>query len=137
MTMPVKIDRAALDNLVRQDGSIDRDALSPADLIALREALRPRPGERSPETEIAIAERGRSVRELAARFYPGLSRHRQAMAIGADLRRYAGLQWVRTRSDQQCRHPDDRQKLFWKILKSRGGHVPSVRTCDDILAGRS
>ncbi|MCK1669671.1 MULTISPECIES: hypothetical protein [unclassified Bradyrhizobium] len=121
MTAPVRIDLAAL---------------SANELAALRDALRTRPGQRTPETLAALAERDRLVRELAARCYPGLCRHQQSMRIHDELARYASTTWTRTRADLVCRHRDDRRRLIWQILKMRGGHVPAVRTINDILAWR-
>lgn len=115
---------------------IDLAELSPQQLADLRQALRTRPGQRSPETLAAIAERDRLVRELAATYFPGLSRNQQSVRIHAELSRYAATTWVRARADAECRHGDRRRRLLWAILKARGGHVPCARLINDILAGR-
>ncbi|GAB9242095.1 hypothetical protein BDS110ZK12_39380 [Bradyrhizobium diazoefficiens] len=112
---------------------LDIGSLTVGDLAVLRGALRTQPGQRSPETLAAIAERDRLIRELAATYFPGLSRNQQAKAIRRDLLRYAGGEWRRTRSDEVCRHRDDRRRLIWQILELRGGHVPAVRTIFGIL----
>jgi hypothetical protein len=121
MTAPLRLDPAAL--------SLD-------DLIELTEALRVAPGQRSLATRAAIAKRDELIRELARRFYPGLSRNRQAEAIHRELSRYATSTWLHTRADLECRHRDGRRRLFWKILEVRGGWVPSVRLLNEILAAR-
>ncbi|SDG35353.1 hypothetical protein SAMN05216338_10015 [Bradyrhizobium sp. Rc2d] len=103
------------------------------ELAALRAALHTEPGQRRPETQRAIQERDRLLRRFAARYYPGFTRNQQAKAIHAELRRYAGSTWLRSRVDRECRHRDDRRRLIWQILQLRGGHVPAVRTIFGIL----
>ncbi|MGL3108900.1 hypothetical protein [Bradyrhizobium sp. BR 1432] len=115
---------------------LDVAELTLAELADLRDQLRAKPGERSVETKLAIKQRGSLIREFAARYYPNLTRNQQAEAIHAELRRYAGSTWLRTRADLECRHRDDRRRLIWEILKLRGGHVPAVRTINDILGRR-
>ncbi|WP_141713675.1 hypothetical protein [Bradyrhizobium elkanii] len=102
----------------------------------MRQQLRGKPGQRSSETKAALAERDRLVRELAASCYPGFCRHQQAVHIHNDLARYSST-WVRTRADAECRHADRRRRLLWQMLRLRGGHVPSVRLLDDVLACRT
>jgi hypothetical protein len=122
MTAPIRINPALL--------SLD-------ELVQLADALRVKPGERSLATRAAIATRDELIRELGRRFYPGQSRNQQAEAIHRELQRYAGSSWLRTRADLECRHRDARRPLVWKILKVRGGNVPSVRLLNDILASRT
>lgn len=57
MTAPVRIDLASL---------------SPEDLVRLREMLRTRPGQRSPETQAAITMQHRLIVEVALNFYMGV-----------------------------------------------------------------
>ncbi|TQF30010.1 hypothetical protein [Bradyrhizobium sp. UNPA324] len=110
--------------------------LSADEVAALRLALHTEPGRRRPETLAALSERDDLIRTLAATYYPGLSRNQQAKAIRRDLLRYAGGEWRRTRSDEVCRHRDNRRVLYWRILRLRGGHVPAVRTIFGILGVR-
>ncbi|UPK31875.1 hypothetical protein IVB18_05325 [Bradyrhizobium sp. 186] len=114
---------------------INLASLTPDDIAKLREMLRTQPGQRRPETLAAIAERDRLIRALAITCFADLCRHQQSVRIHDALVRYAATTWVRARVDVECRHADHRRRLLWQILKTRGGHVPAVRTIDDILAG--
>jgi hypothetical protein len=111
---------------------IDLSALSPDELSRLRELLRVRPGQRSLETRAALAQRDDLIREYGRRFYPGLSKNRQAECIHRDLNRYATSAWQRHRSDVECPHRDARQQMLWQILKARDW-VPSHSLIQKIL----
>ncbi|KWV50486.1 hypothetical protein AS156_14265 [Bradyrhizobium macuxiense] len=111
---------------------IDLSALSADDLCQLAGALRVAPGQRSLATRAALRQSDDAIRELAA-FYPG-TRNAQARAIHADLQRYAGSTWARTRGDVECRHGDRRRVLIWRILQFRGGRAPCVRLINGILS---
>ncbi|WP_029582938.1 hypothetical protein [Bradyrhizobium sp. URHD0069] len=94
--------------------------------------FRIKPGQRSWQTKTALAEGDDLSRELARRFYRG-SRNRQAEMIRNDLSNYESTTWLRCRSDPDCRHRDDRRRLYWQILKARG-RTPSVRLINIILS---
>ena len=115
---------------------INIGALSLTELADLREQLRCRPGQRSPETKAKLAECDRLIAAYAPTYFPGASRNRQAEGVAADLRRYAGTVWLRTRSDETCRHRDDRRRMLWTIMKLRPV-PPGVRRIDQILARRN
>lgn len=114
---------------------INIGALSLAEVADLREQLRTRPGQRRPETRKVLDESDDLIRQFAARYYPSFTRNQQTKAACAELHRYAGGTWLRTRADLECRHRDDRRQLIWKILKLRGGRAPRERTVNGILAG--
>lgn len=112
---------------------IDLADLSPQQLAELRQAMRTQRGQRTLETQRAIQERDTLIRRFAARYHTGFTQNQQSKAIHAELRRYAGSTWQRSRADRECRHHDDRRRLIWQILQLRGGHVPAVRTIFGIL----
>jgi hypothetical protein len=82
---------------------IDLASLSPEDLARLREMLRTRPGQRSPETQAAITMQHRLIVEVALKFYMG-SRNHRAECVHRDLGRYQATAWQRYRAHPECHH---------------------------------
>ncbi|MGY3614845.1 hypothetical protein [Bradyrhizobium sp. USDA 10063] len=120
MTVPIWLDLASL--------SLD-------ELAALRDALRTKPGQRSPETRAAIERSDNLICEYARRFYPGLTRNQQAEHTARDLARYETTSWQHARADVECPHNDARRQLLWRILKERGRAL-RVRAITEILSRR-
>ncbi|MGY3496685.1 prophage antirepressor-like protein [Bradyrhizobium sp. USDA 4502] len=113
---------------------LDLNSLTATEVAELRDALRTRPGERSPETKAALRASDAAIRELTA-FYHGRSRWAVAGEIASALSRYSTSEWVRTKADATCRHRDRKRQLIWIALKMRGGRAPSAWLINNILRG--
>lgn len=84
----------------------------------------------------AFEDRDRLIKEIAARFFPGLPYRDQARKISDAWTNYTSSAWVREARLDRCpgRREETLQGLFWKALKMRP-HQPSYERIRKLLAG--
>ncbi|QND22553.1 hypothetical protein HB774_24075 [Rhizobium leguminosarum bv. viciae] len=88
--------------------------------------LKPAAGQRS--TTVAIEERDRLIREIAATFFPEGSIRERSEAIAAGLERFrSGPDWWRYRARKTCPYPQGVKKNFWLILKAFDRNLSAER----------
>jgi hypothetical protein len=89
-------------------------------VASLDEALgvKPEPGQRKPITLAMIAARNESLRETAAREFPGIAVSRQAHKMHTEMSRYAASAWKQDRHEKQIpeRLAGTAQAVAWQML---------------------
>lgn len=97
--------------------------------------LRPAPGQRSLQTQAALARRDEFLRRLASDHFPALSANAAAKAMHRTWSRYAASAWPRERvSPALPVHRINSPEFgFWQIMRMQD-RVLSERTIRSILA---
>jgi hypothetical protein len=85
-------------------------------------------GHRSRQTELLISERDKLLRDIARRFYPGVSRREVAYRLRRSWLQYQQGRWRRTSAESKPPHDaDSLDAALWHLLWIKD-FVPSIPT---------